>query len=88
MKWLDKRSMRIAKQEEAKKQWHPYFCWKPVWINGHYFWLETVERKQVKQHRYVDVDHWIYLELGANESWSLDALNHVVRCNRDGKVVK
>lgn len=31
---------------EARSTWHPWFAWRPVWIEpGVWAWMETVERR-------------------------------------------
>ena len=30
-----------------KKEWHDFFAWFPVKVEGHFVWLETVQKKEV-----------------------------------------
>lgn len=33
------------RKEQDYLEWHQWFAWHPVRINGQWVWLETVERK-------------------------------------------
>jgi hypothetical protein len=33
-------------RHEARKQWHEWFAWHPIFIEHELVWLETVERKR------------------------------------------
>ena len=46
MRWKarDREAEKIAKKRAVRK-WHNWFAWYPVKIEGHYYWLTTVERK-------------------------------------------
>lgn len=43
--------------------WHRWFAWYPVEIDGHYIWLETIERFLEKYDGYLDVYVFLYREV-------------------------
>ena len=74
MKWKAG-SLRYDEFFQKARIWHRWFVWHPVKINNHMIWLETVERRAIRD--YVNSPHtWEYREinntgggLGANVLW-------------------
>lgn len=38
--------------------WHRIYCWMPFFVEGHWIWLEHIERRRTGEHLYDDT--WEY----------------------------
>ena len=37
--------MKLKKRKDKRADWHRYFAWHPVLIEGEHYWMQMVERK-------------------------------------------